>query len=118
MHFGMHQVLFSGDGGNGDEIGEFVIHIECPWTWTKNGVELANQDSDSGFIDLLAKSPVACKSASTNDDWITEIRFEDDSTLTIQAQPRAGLRRKEYWRLMEPAEDRIHISVGSESARS
>jgi hypothetical protein len=99
-------------------VGTFALHIDCPWSWTKNGKVIADQDSDLDQLNELLKTPSVCEGISARDNGSFELIFNSGSKLAVSVETDADPSADEYWRFFEPTTDAPHFVVGSRGIKA
>lgn len=102
-------------GGGTKEVGEFALHIDCPWRWSSRTMAVADQDSSLDQLSNRLKSTVLCQRVSATSRGSLEITFSDGTTLSVPVDSHdTGIENEEMWRFFRPGTDEPHFVVGSQ----
>lgn len=111
LQIGARQVVATRNGGS-KEVGTFALHIDCPWSWTRNHKVIANQGSDLDSLTKLVSVSVICQNIRARDNGSFELDFDNNTKLVVSVEVDADQHRSEYWRYFEPNVDAPHFVVG------
>ena len=112
FQFGSRRVVPNPRTGGTKEVGEYALHVDCPWRWVEAwGDSRADHHAEHGGLAHLGHPPPICNGASATDRGAIELSFNDGSRLLVE--PDLEEDTEEWWRLLQPSVDAPHFVVGS-----
>jgi hypothetical protein len=109
FQFGHRQVVPTRRGGM-KEVGEFALHLGCPWRLVGRAAELlAYDESEPEVLAAAASPPLVCCGARAGKDGAFEMEFAGGERLQVEPGEADCV---EYWRLFRPASGQRHFVVG------
>ncbi len=109
FHFGRCRIVASIRGGT-REVGEFALHLGCPWRLIGRDSELlACHESEPEVLAQLTSPPLVCCGVHAGDDGGFEMVFAGGERLQVEPGDADCL---EYWRLFQPGLGQPHFVVG------
>lgn len=107
--FGDRRTVLTARGGS-KEVGEFALHLGCPWQLIGPAGELlASDDSEPDVLARLASPPLLCSTARSCEGGAFELGFAGGERLHVEPDDPTS---EEYWRLFCPYSDQPHLVVG------
>ena len=100
-------------GGGTKEVGTYALHIDCPWSWTRNGAILANHETDTQRLNERISLPETCQRIVAQDSGSFEIHFDSQTKLSVSVEDVPDPQAVEYWRFFKPSKKENHFVVGS-----
>jgi hypothetical protein len=98
--------------GKTKEVGELVMHLNCPWRLLgPEGELLARDDSEPEVLLGLSSPPLLCSMARVGQGGAFELEFAGGERLLVEPEDPDC---EEYWRLFSPYSGRPHFVVGPE----
>lgn len=92
------------------EVGQYALHLSCPWIWRHGDQVIADADSDSEQLGRILATPALCSSVAAEDSGAFRLSFSNGTDLQVDTGEEEG----EYWRLFSPGDDSPHFVVGSD----
>ena len=109
FQFGDRRVVPAVRGGS-KEVGEFALHLGCPWRLVgSDGELLASDDSDLDVLAKLASPPFLCSTVRSCEGGAFVLGFAGGERLHVEPD---DLECEEYWRLFQPYSGEPHLVVG------
>jgi hypothetical protein len=99
--------------GGTKEVGTYALHIDCPWTWARNGTTLANQETETQRLNVRITLPVFCQRVVVKDSGSFEIHLDDQSKFSVIVEDDPDQNAVEFWRFFQPSRNERHFVVGS-----
>ncbi len=110
FQFGSRRTVQTARGGAKD-VGEFTLHLDCPWELIgPDGELLASDESEPEVLAGLAASPLLCSGIRAGVGGAFELVFAVGERLHVEADNREC---EEYWRFFSPYSDQPHFVVGA-----
>ena len=94
-------------------VGAYALHISGPWTWCRNGVVIADQDSDLADITPILAQPLMCSGVSATDSGALRLTFNDGAELRVYVD----FEEEECWRFFRPGRSEPHLVVDADGVR-
>ena len=97
-------------------VGEYALHISCPWRWCAvSGFVRADETSDSAALHALGQPTTHFVSGGRDSGGPLILRFGNGDTLEIAdpGEPPSSEDEIEYWRLFQPGLQTPHFLVSS-----
>lgn len=96
--------------GRSKEVGEFALHLSCPWRLVGPDDELlAGDESAAEVLAGLASPPLLCSMARVLEGEDFELGFDGGERLHVEPE---DMGFDEYWRLLRPYSGEPHFVVG------
>jgi hypothetical protein len=91
-------------------VGEFALHVGCPWRLVGPAGELLACDESGPEVLAGLASPLFCSGVRVGTDGAFDLAFVGVETLVVEPDDRSC---EEFWRLFRPASEQPHLVVGS-----
>jgi len=97
--------------GETREVGEFALHLECPWRLIgETGETLATDQSEVEILTQLASPALMCSEVIEGQHGELRLRFAGGQELSVEPDEVDCF---EYWRFFRPYSEQPHFVVGS-----
>lgn len=113
-------------GGRLRTVGEYSLHLSCPWRWlTSSGFQRADDTSPPSALHDLTKTAPRYEGVELTDSEHLTFRFDNGDVLIVEGvpdsrahEPESGARDDEgdddeYWRLLQAGLGTPHLVVSS-----
>jgi hypothetical protein len=109
FQFGAKRMVSTFRGGT-KEVGEFALHLDCPWRLLNSaGNTVASDESTTEVLTAAASPPLTCCGVVVESSGRFSFSFSSGEQLQVEAEVEDCV---EYWRLFRPGEQEPHFVVG------
>jgi len=99
-------------GGGTKEVGTYALHIDCPWSWSHDGKQIASHDCHPDDLSPHLRLPVICRGISAKENGSFEMELDNNAVFTVCVESDFDQEASEFWRLFEPSSNAEHFVVG------
>jgi hypothetical protein len=100
-------------GGGTKEVGTYALHIDCPWSWSIDGKQIANHTSHPEDLSLHLQLPAICLDIYAQDNGSFQIHLDNRAIFAVFVELSFEHDASEFWRLFETSSNADRFVVGA-----
>jgi hypothetical protein len=100
-------------GGGTKEVGSYALHIDCPWSWSLSGKQIASHAGRLDDLNARLGLPAVCVALHAQDNGSFQIELDNKAIFAVRVESDTDQEASEFWRLFEPSSNAEHFVVGA-----
>lgn len=98
--------------GGSKEVGTYALHIDCPWSWSRSGEQVASHLNHPRDLSQHLRLPAICLGLNAQENGSFQVQLDNGSIFNVCVESDFDQDASEFWRLFEPSSDTEHFVVG------